>query len=83
MGLVAAAKRVVVIMNHCSKKGDPKILKACALPLTGRRVVNRVISDLAVMNITDKGLVVRELAPGITAEEVQYKTKAKLIFPEA
>jgi 3-oxoacid CoA-transferase subunit B len=81
MDLVAAAKRVVVIMDHCSKKGDPKILRSCALPLTGRRVVHRIITDLAVLDVGDKGLILRELAPGVTAEEVQAKTEPKLIIP--
>lgn len=78
MDLVAAAKRVVVIMDHCSKAGDPKILKSCALPLTGRRVVHRIITDLAVIDVTPKGLVLIETAPGVTAEEVQSKTEPKL-----
>lgn len=81
MDLVAAARRVVVIMDHTSKTGEPKILKACALPLTGRKVVNRIITDLAVIDVTDKGLVLRELAPGVTAEEVASKTEPKLIVP--
>ena len=81
MDLVAAAKRVVVIMDHCSKKGDPKILRSCTLPLTGRRVVNRIITDLAVLDVGEKGLILRELAPGVTAEEVQAKTEPKLIIP--
>jgi len=81
MDLVAAAKRVVVIMDHCSKKGDPKILRSCTLPLTGRRVVNRIITDIAVLDVGEKGLILRELAPGVTAEEVQAKTEPKLIIP--
>ncbi|MFW5739974.1 MAG: CoA transferase subunit B, partial [Myxococcota bacterium] len=70
MDLVAAAKRVVVIMDHSSKKGDPKILKACTLPLTGKGVVHRIITDLAVIDVTDKGLVLRELAAGVTTDEI-------------
>jgi 3-oxoacid CoA-transferase subunit B len=78
MDLVAAAKRVVVIMDHCSKAGEPKILKSCALPLTGRRVVHRIITDIAVIDVTPKGLLLIETAPGVTAEEVQSKTEPKL-----
>ncbi len=78
MDLVAAAKRVVVIMDHCSKAGEPKILKSCVLPLTGRRVVHRIITDLAVIDVTPQGLVLIETAPGVTAEEVRSKTEPKL-----
>jgi 3-oxoacid CoA-transferase subunit B len=81
MDLVAAAKRVVVIMDHASKNGAPKILRECALPLTGRRVVHRVITDLAVIDVTAEGLVLRELAPGVSAREVQEKTQPTLKVP--
>ena len=77
MDLVASAKRVVVIMDHAAKDGAPKILKECNLPLTGRRVVHRIITDLAVFDVTDAGLVLRELAPGVTREEVEEKTGAQ------
>src|ERR1041385_7274682 len=63
MDLVARAKRVVVIMDHAAKNGAPKILKQCALPLTGRAVVHRIITDLAVVDVTPEGLILRELAP--------------------
>src|SRR4029079_18022569 len=69
MDLVASARRVVVIMEHASKDGTPKILKECALPLTGRKVVHRIITELATMDVTDKGLVLREVAPGTSARE--------------
>ena len=82
MDLVAAARRVVVIMDHCSKKGEPKILKSCTLPLTGKRVVNRIITDICVLDVTDRGLVLLEVAPGVTAEEVQQKTEAKVIVKD-
>jgi len=81
MDLVAAARRVVVIMDHCSKSGEPKILRSCSLPLTGRRVVHRIITDLAVIDVTPKGLVLRELVEGMTPEDIQKKTEPKLKVP--
>jgi 3-oxoacid CoA-transferase subunit B len=81
MDLVASARRVVVIMDHADKKGNPKILKECVLPLTGRGVVHRIITDLAVIDVTAEGLVLRELAPGVTAREVQGKTEPSLLVP--
>ena len=64
---LAGAKRVVVIMEHSNKDGQPKILKQCALPLTGKAVVHQVITDLAVLDVTREGLVLREVAPGVSA----------------
>jgi 3-oxoacid CoA-transferase subunit B len=81
MDLVAAAKRVVVIMDHAAKGGAPKILNECALPLTGRGVVHRIITDLAVIDVTPEGLVLRELAPGVSAREIQEKTEPRLLIP--
>jgi 3-oxoacid CoA-transferase subunit B len=78
MDLVAGAKRVVVVMDHCNKEGDKKVLKSCKLPLTGKRVVHRIITDLAVMDVTPDGLLLIEVAPGVSAREVQEKTEAKL-----
>jgi 3-oxoacid CoA-transferase subunit B len=78
MDLVASAKRVVVIMEHASKDGKPKILKECSLPLTGRRVVNRIITEIACIDVTDDGLVLREVAPGISARDVQERTEPTL-----
>ncbi len=81
MDLVASAKRVVVIMDHASKDGAPKILRECNLPLTGRRVVHRIITDLAVMDVTGDGLILREVAPGVSAREVQERTEPTLRVP--
>jgi len=81
MDLVASAKRVVVIMDHAAKNGAPKILRECALPLTGRRVVHRIITDLAVVDVTPEGLVLRELAPSMSAREVQERTEPTLKVP--
>ncbi|HYG67626.1 MAG TPA: 3-oxoacid CoA-transferase subunit B [Anaeromyxobacteraceae bacterium] len=79
MDLVAGAKRVVVMMDHATKDGRPKILKQCALPLTGKRCVSAICSDRAWIDVTQDGLVLRELAPGETVESVQKLTEPKLI----
>ena len=81
MDLVASAKRVVVIMDHASKGGEPKILNECNLPLTGRRVVHRIITDLACIDVTVDGLILREVAPGVSAREVQERTEPTLKVP--
>jgi 3-oxoacid CoA-transferase subunit B len=78
MDLVASARRVVVIMDHAAKGGAPKILKECDLPLTGRRVVHRIITDLATIDVTKDGLILREVAPGVSAREVQERTEPTL-----
>jgi 3-oxoacid CoA-transferase subunit B len=78
MDLVASARRVVVIMDHAAKGGAPKILKECDLPLTGRKVVHRIITDLATIDVTAEGLVLREVAPGVSARDVQERTEPTL-----
>ena len=79
MDLVAGAKRVVVAMQHVSKDGKSKILKQCSLPLTGQRCVNRIVSELAVIDVTPNGLKLLERAPGVSVEDVVKATEAKLI----
>ena len=79
MDLVAGARRVIVMMEHSSKDGKPKILRQCSLPLTGKRCVAAICSDQAWMDVTKDGLVLREVAPGVTAEQVQKITEPKLI----
>lgn len=74
MDLVAGVQRVIVLMEHNNKAGEPKILPECTLPLTGRGVVNRIISDLAVLDVTENGLKLVELAEGVTFDELQEKT---------
>jgi 3-oxoacid CoA-transferase subunit B len=78
MDLVAGVQRVVALMEHTSRDGQPKILRACSLPLTGAGVVNRIITDLCVLNVTGEGLKLVELAPGVSREEVQSKTEASI-----
>ena len=78
MDLVSGAKRVIVAMEHTTRDGRPKILKKCSLPLTGTRVVHAIVTDLALIDITPEGLLVRELAPGVTFDEVQKRTEPEL-----
>lgn len=78
MDLVNGAKRVVVIMEHCSKSGQPKIVNECSLPLTGKGVVHRIITDRAVIDVTSNGLLLKEIAPGYSVEDVQRATGPQL-----
>jgi len=79
MDLVAGAKRLIVTMEHVTKKGEKKILDKCNLPLTGVRCVNRIITDYAVIDVTPRGLELIEVAPGVTAEQVQQLTEPRLM----
>ncbi len=83
MDLVAGVKRVIVLMEHVTRSGAAKILFKCSLPLTGVRVVNRIITDLAVLDVTPRGLVLVELAPGVDLDEVRLKTEAAIHIPGA
>jgi len=78
MDLVAGARRVIVAMEHTTKDGQPKILNKCTLPLTGVEVVHTIVTEMAYINVTPQGLVLEEVAPGLTAEDVQGATEAKL-----
>ena len=78
MDLVASARRVVVAMEHTTREGAPKILRKCTLPLTGSKVVDTIVTEMAYIRVTPTGLVVEEIAPGLTFEDVQRATEAKL-----
>ncbi|MFC3882808.1 CoA transferase subunit B [Bacillus songklensis] len=82
MDLVHGAKRIIVIMEHVNRKGEPKILKECSLPLTGQGVVNRIITDRAVIDVTANGLKLVEVASGYTVEDVVASTEPTLIVDE-
>ncbi|MBB3386197.1 MULTISPECIES: 3-oxoacid CoA-transferase subunit B [unclassified Rhizobium] len=79
MDLVAGVRKVVVVMDHTSKTGEPKVLKDCSLPLTGKGVVDRIITNLAVLDVVDGGLKLIELAPRVTLEDLRKSTQAKIV----
>ena len=81
MDLVHGAETVIVVMEHTAKNGDFKIVNECSLPLTGKRVVTRIITDLAVIDVTPEGLLLREIAPGLTVADVQAATEVPLLVP--
>lgn len=81
MDLVASAKNIIVAMMHTNAKGESKLLPTCSLPLTGRKCVKKVVTDLAVIEITSDGFLLLERAPGISVQEIQEKTAGKLIVP--
>ncbi len=78
MDLVAGVKTIYVISQHTTKTGEPKIVNNCSYPLTGKGVVNRIYTNLAIIDVTEQGLFVKEMAPGIDFETLQSKTEAKL-----
>jgi 3-oxoacid CoA-transferase subunit B len=83
MDLVAGAKRVFIAMEHATRENKPKILKKCTLPLTGVEVVDHIVTELAFIDVTPEGLVLREIAPETSVEEVQSLTEPRLIVPPA
>ena len=81
MDLVASARNIIVAMMHTNPKGESKLLPSCSLPLTGVGCVKKVVTELAVLDITSEGFVLRERAPGVSIEEIQSKTAGKLLIP--
>jgi len=82
MDLCTGAKRVIIATDHINRKGESKILKKCRLPLTAQKEANLIVTDLAVLEVTLEGLLLKEVAPGISIDEVKSKTEADLIIPE-
>jgi 3-oxoacid CoA-transferase subunit B len=77
--LVQGVKRVILLMEHTTRNGDLRIMRECTLPLTGRGVIDRIITNMAVLDVTDDGLLLREIAPGVTVDQLKHVTEAKLI----
>lgn len=82
MDLVASAKNIIVAMMHTNPKGESKLLPQCTLPLTGVKCVKKIVTELAVLDVTENGFVLVETAPGVTVEEIKLKTAGRLIIPE-
>lgn len=82
MDLVAGVKKVIVVMHHATRDGKPKIVKKCSYPLTGKKVVNTIVTDLAFFEITEEGLILKEIAPGFTVEEIQSLTEPQFKVSE-
>src|SRR5690606_38096190 len=82
MDLVAAAKNIIVAMQHTDKAGNSKLLPQCSLPITGLKCVKKIVSDLGVFDVTNEGFICREYAPGVTLEEIKAKTAGKLTIAE-
>jgi len=82
MDLVASADNIIVAMMHTNKAGDSKLLESCTLPLTGVQCVRKIVTNLAVLEVTEKGFLLLERAPGVSVEEIQGATKGRLIIPE-
>jgi 3-oxoacid CoA-transferase subunit B len=80
MDLVASAENIIVAMEHTNKKGESKLLRACTLPLTGKACVKRIVTNMAVLDVTPEGFLLIERAPGISAEEIQAATEGRLII---
>jgi 3-oxoacid CoA-transferase subunit B len=83
MDLVASAKNIIVAMMHTNPKGESKLLPECTLPLTGMRCVKKIVTELAVLDVTEEGFVLLERAPGVSVDEIISKTKGKLIVPDS
>ena len=83
MDLVASAQNIIVAMMHTNRKGESKLLKRCALPLTGVRCIKKIVTELAVLDIVKEGFLVKERAPGVSVEEIKKSTEGNLIVPES
>jgi 3-oxoacid CoA-transferase subunit B len=82
MDLVASARNIIVAMQHTNPKGESKLLSKCSLPLTGVRCVKKVVTELAVLDVTNEGFVLRERAPGVSVDEIKQKTLGKLVVAD-